>query len=246
MKKYLTCLLLFILCFGCKKEHKLTFETLQLDNTTCSNCPDIRINVPHGLDNTLIAQNINQSIREELIYTLKFDDAEDVETIEGAMRSFTNSFQNLKEKFGDETMGWEAEINGEVNYEDEKIITIRLNSYSFTGGAHGYGSTTFLNFDKKNGTELENHQLFNDFEGFIDLAEQLFREKEQIPEKDNINSTGFMFNGEHFHLPENIGYNQKGIELIYNQYEVAPYADGPIILIVPFEKVNTFLKFKSR
>ncbi|MEO0900921.1 MAG: DUF3298 domain-containing protein, partial [Bacteroidota bacterium] len=33
-----------------------------------------------------------------------------------------------------------------------------------------------------------------------------------------------------FHLSENIGYVPEGIQLIYNQYEVASYADGPIVL----------------
>ena len=182
MKKSIALLLLFVLCLGCKKEHKLTFESLVLDNTTCEQCPSITINVPHALDNTQTAQSINMTIQEELIYTLQFDDSGDIDSIEGAMASFTKSYQDLRQEFGDESAGWEAEITGEVHYEDETVISIQLNSYTFTGGAHGYGATTFLNFQKQNG-ELENYQLFKDLEGFQTLAEKLFREQEEIPLK---------------------------------------------------------------
>ena len=101
-----------------------------------------------------------------------------------------------------------------------------------------------MNFEKQNGVELENHQLFKDYIGFETIAEKLFREKERLSENDNINATGFMFNGDTFHLSESIGYTEEGIQLIYNQYEVASYADGPITLIVPFGEVNDFLKHK--
>ena len=141
---------------------------------------------------------------------------------------------------------WEATIDGEVVYEDENIITLMLNSYSFTGGAHGYASTSFLNFDKRQGTELENWELFDDLEGFEDFAETKFRIQEKIPQNKNINSTGFMFEGDSFHLSENLGYTQEGLQLIYNQYEVASYADGPIVLTLPYNEINLYLKRKVK
>ena len=131
-------------------------------------------------------------------------------------------------------------------YEDENLVTLKLNSYSFTGGAHGYGSTTYLNFDKKSGKELENAQLFDDFEGFIEFAETQFRKQEEIPQDQNINTTGFMFEGDNFHLSNNMGYTSEGLQLIYNQYEVASYADGPISLVLPYSEINPFLKHKVK
>ena len=244
MKKVIPLLLLLILCLGCKREYKLTFEDSQVNHKACPHCPEIKIAVPHALDDTQVAMAINRSISEELIYTLKFEGAEDVSSIEEAMQSFTSSYQDLQQKFGDEATAWEAEIDGEVRYEDKNFITIQLNSYVYTGGAHGYGSTTFLNFEKEAGNELDNPQLFSNYEGFEALAQQLFREKEGIHSEQNINATGFMFNGDQFHLSENIGYTEAGIQLLYNQYEVASYADGPIMLTIPFEKANPYLKFK--
>lgn len=244
MKKVVPLIFLLAWNLGCETESKLTFDNLQLENTKCDKCPDIKIEIPRALDESKIARTINNSLSEELIYTLKFEDTVDSNTVEGAMKSFTNSYLELQQKYEDEAIGWEAEINGAVAYESVIMVSLVLNSYTFTGGAHGYGSTTFLNFDKTKGIELENYELFQDLEGFISLAEDQFRNEQDVPKAGNINATGFMFSGDTFHLPENIGFTEKGIKLIYNQYEVASYADGPIELIISFEESNPFLKEK--
>ncbi|MCR9227254.1 MAG: DUF3298 and DUF4163 domain-containing protein [Flavobacteriaceae bacterium] len=243
MKKYISSILFLCLLMGCQTESKLTFEPTRMLGETCADCPKIAINIPNALDNSPVSKTINRSLREEIISIMSFSEDRTIDTMEKALRSFTDSYKELKTKFPDEIQ-WEATIDGEIVYEDEKIITLILNSYSFTGGAHGYASTSYLNFDKKTGKELENPELFNDYEGFEDFAEEKFRDQEQIPQDKNINATGFMFEGDSFHLSNNLGYTTEGLQLIYNQYEVASYADGPIVLVLPYNEVNPFLKRK--
>ncbi len=245
MKKYLGTLFFLILFISCQSESKLTFEPTQLLGENCKDCPQIEINVPNALDDSAVSEAINRSVREEIISILSFTEDETIDNVDKALQSFTSSYKELKTKFPDE-VPWEATIDGEVVYEDENIITLMLNSYSFTGGAHGYASTSFLNFDKRQGTELENWELFDDLDGFEDFAETKFRIQEKIPQDENINATGFMFEGDSFHLSENLGYTKEGLQLIYNQYEVASYADGPIVLILPYNEINQYLKRKVK
>ncbi|MBA4745096.1 MAG: DUF3298 and DUF4163 domain-containing protein [Muricauda sp.] len=245
MKKHLVTIFFLCLLISCQTESKLTFEPTQLLGENCNGCPKIEINIPNALDDSPVSEAINIALQEEIISILSFNDDETIDSVDKALQSFTASYKELKAKFPDEVQ-WEAEIDGTVVYEDENIITLVLNSYSFTGGAHGYASTSFLNFDKKQGKELENSELFDDLEGFEDFAESKFRIQENIPQNKNINATGFMFDGDAFHLSNNIGYTEEGIELIYNQYEVASYADGPIILTLPYGEINTYLKRKVK
>jgi len=245
MKKYLGSILLPCLLISCQTESKLTFEPVQLQGEICGDCPRIDINIPNALDDSAVSEAINRSLREEIISILSFAEDEDIDSPEKAIQSFTESYKEVKTKFPDE-VPWETEIDGKVIYEDGNIITILMNSYSFTGGAHGYASTAYLNFDKKQGAELDNWDLFDDLEGFEKYAEAKFREQEKIPEDGNINDTGFMFESDSFHLPNNIGYTPDGLKLIYNQYEVASYADGPIELILPYNEVNRYLKQKVK
>lgn len=231
---------------GCQEENQLTFETLDLDETRCSECPEVVIRIPQAVEKSKIGQTINTVLEEEIIEILNFDDEVDASSIKEAVKSFSQGYWELKKLYPEEATLWEAKIEGEVSYEDDAVLTIELDSYLFTGGAHGYGSKRYLNFDKAKGEELENWQLFQDRKDFEAFAERKFRAQENIPPDGPINSTGFMFENDSFHLPENIGFTQKGIKLLYNPYEVASYADGPIEVILPFEDIAPFLAKKAR
>jgi len=245
MKKYIATILFLGALMSCQTESKLTFEPTQLLGEICADCPKIAINIPNALDDSPVSEAINRSLREEIISIMSFSEDRTIDTMDKALQSFTDSYKELKTKFPDEIQ-WEATIDGEVIYEDENVVTLILTSYSFTGGAHGYASTSYLNFDKQTGKELENAELFTDYEGFEDFAEEKFRKQEEIPASKNINATGFMFEGDSFHLSNNVGYTTEGLQLIYNQYEVASYADGPIVLVLPYNEVNPFLERKVK
>ncbi len=242
MKNSYFLLLLLLMSIGCENEHKLTFAPTQLKGENCPNCPKIEINTLQALDGTGLANAINNALEEEVITSLAFDEKEEIDKVGKAIASFNRSFQELQTRFPDESVGWEAKIDVDVAYEDGDVLTLVLNTYTFTGGAHGYSSITFLNFDKIKGEETENWELFGDGESFKKFIETKFRLQEDIPQDVNINTTGFMFEGDAFHLAENIGYTEDGIQLIYNQYEIASYADGPKILTVPFTEANKYLK----
>ena len=231
---------------SCQDSRNVTFEALSLENTRCKECPEVSIDVPKALGNKKLAKSINLSLREEIISKLTFDDEINVKTIQQAIESFTDGYFELKKIYPDETIGWKATINGMITFENNELITIELRSYLFTGGAHGYGSTNYLNFNKKRGGEIGPRELFEDREGFQKYAETQFRLQQNIPVNKSINSTGFMFEKDHFYLPENIGFTEEGLKLLYNQYEVASYADGPIELTLPYKDVQKFLSGKIK
>ena len=246
MKIRIICLFAVLLSLGCKKDGKLTFEPVSFTKNECSECPTINISIPKALEKNKIATSINTALREEVISILNFDEETEAIDIESAINSFSEAYYDLKEKYADESTQWEAKIDGTVTYEDKNVLTIKLDSYLFTGGAHGYSTSRFLNFNKKKGLELDNSELFKNIEAFLELAEAKFRSQENIPETKAINSTGFMFETDHFYLPKNIGYTQNGLQLFYQQYEVASYADGPIVLTLPYTEVQKFMAIQTK
>lgn len=253
MKSALPRLLVFLLLIGCSNTDKLTFETLKINEQArlangkeCQDCPQVIIAIPKAIENSKIANTINTALEEEIISLLLFDDAITVNNLDDALVSFNSGYQEMKTMFADESPGWEAKIDGELIFEDAVLLTIELNSYIFTGGAHGYTSKRFLNFDKSKGTELENWELFKSPKKFEVFAEAKFREQEEIPKDKSINYTGLMFEKDSFYLPENIGFTKDGVQLLYNPYEVASFADGPIILTLPYNLVKPFLSSKRK
>lgn len=246
MRFKITFIILLLSLVGCQKGKKLTFQPLNLDETRCSECPEVAIRIPNALENSKAARTINSALKEEIIEILNYDDETEASSIKEAVKSFSDGYWELKKLYPEETTSWEAKIEGKITYEDPVLLTIELNSYLFTGGAHGYTSKRYLNFDKRKGKELENWQLFRDREDFQEFAERKFRNQESIPLEKPINSTGFMFERDSFYLPENIGFTDEGVKLLYNPYEVASYADGPIILTLPFKEVKPFLVTKTK
>lgn len=235
--------LFFVLLLACGRDKALQIKTINLDS---GGATEVKLTLPEAQGNTKLAKAVNAALREEVISLLNFEDSLDVESLEHAVTSFHKGYENLRALYPDEAPGWKAEIFAEVTYEDEHWVSIQLNAYIFTGGAHGYGSVRFLNFDKHKGTELQPWQLFSNQGGLRQLAESRFRQQEDIPENQPINSTGFMFEENRFSLPENIGLTQTGVTLHYNQYEVASYADGPIELTLPFTEVRKFMNYPGK
>lgn len=246
MKTPYLCFLVFLALLGCQEKSPLSFKSLVVNEKECSDCPKISIAIPKAIENTRTANTINTALREEIISQLHFDDEKEMSDLGDALLSFKNGYAELKNLYAEETTPWEAKIKGEIVYEDKEMLTVQLNSYVFTGGAHGYSAQRFLNFDKKKGVELENWQLFQNREGFQQFVEAKFREQESIPSEASINETGLMFKSDRFYLPENIGFTEKGVQLLYNPYEVASYADGPIVLTLPYNEVAPFLAMEHK
>ena len=246
MKSKLTCLLICFLFIACNNKDTLSFEPLTIATDSCENCTSVRIEIPEATGKTKLSKTINAALEGEIIALLNFDEASNAQNLEEAKEAFLYDYEELNGKFPEESMPWEATIEGNIAFENENIITIKLESYIYTGGAHGYGTNRFLNFDKISGKELYQEDLFNNLDEFKTYAETLFRKQENIPAEGSINNTGFMFETENFYLPDNLGYTETGLLLFYEPYEIASFADGPITLTIPYPEANTFLKYPKK
>src|SRR5690606_35990342 len=111
----------------------------------------------------------------------------------------------------------------------------------YTGGAHGYGGTDFLNINPKTGAILTQKDIVNDKTAFTAIAEHAFREEYNIPKNDDINSTGCWFDNHQCALPKSVGFTATEVVLTYNPYDVAPYVEGVIEIRLPIATAQPFL-----
>ncbi|WP_405412118.1 DUF3298 and DUF4163 domain-containing protein [Maribacter sp. Asnod1-A12] len=246
MKSKLTYLLICFLIIACNNKNSLSFESITIATDSCENCTSVQIEIPQATENTKLAKTINTALTGEIIALLNFDEESNAQNLNEAKEAFVNDYEELNGKFPEESMPWEATIKGDITFENNQIITIKLESYIYTGGAHGYGTNRFLNFDKITGKELYQEDLFNNLDEFRAYAETLFRKQENIPAQGSINNTGFMFETEQFYLPDNLGYTENGLLLFYEPYEIASFADGPITLTISYTEANSFLKHQQK
>lgn len=239
---------------GCKNDPKEPVETTKTLSFTSNSIEKTANNCkPENGDCTFIslvypvaengknqAQAINQVIENQLIKTIDFQEEATAEKPEELAENFIKNFKTTAQEFPEYEIPWEATVSAKVIFHSNILISIKFDSNIFTGGAHGYSSVAFLNFNTENGALLENADLFT--KDFKDFVEKDFRKKQNIAADTNINSTGMFFKDDRFHLPNNIGITKDKIILHYNAYEIAPYASGNFILQYPKAQVEQYLK----
>lgn len=238
-----------IFAFSCDQDRTLemTSESLtenELDICEDQRCPEITINYLTASGDNMVAEKINKKIKNFIIGSLMFDEdsSETAQSINEAATNFAKVYFEDLSQFPDMAADYSAIISVTENFTSPTLISFELSQYLYTGGAHGYGSTSFLNIDPITGEELSLDELISNKEKFTSLAEKEFRIQQNIKKTQSINDLGFWFDEDTFHLPETVGFTADSLIFIYNQYDIASFADGPIELKIAIKDAEPFLK----
>ncbi|MEG9327634.1 DUF3298 domain-containing protein [Salinimicrobium catena] len=249
--RILQILLIVLLFSACQDEKKSTEIPLRFEKQTfvkkagenCDtaeyDCSIISLEVLKAKGPQGVSEKINNALEDHVISTISSEEEPKISTLEELTESFISDYKKALQSFSSEPP-WEAYLNQSIYRQDEQLLCIGVTTEIFSGGAHGYKNLSFLNFDPQTGEQLSWKDIFTP--EFKKYTEQRFRKEHEIPAEDNINSTGFWFENEAFHLPANIGFTDEEVILIYNSYEIAPYADGDFYMEIPMEEVRPFLK----
>jgi hypothetical protein len=214
------------------------FEEFHIDEVSsvdCNpeeeNCAFISIHIPWAKNENDRNRNINRHIEQHVINLIDFQEENDFGSLEALSQNFIDNYEASAKEFPEYNIPWEASVAGRILTDTPELISMEFKLAIFTGGAHGFTSTSYLNFNPETGDTYETSELFtSEFNGY---AERLFREKNDIPQDQPINSTGYFFEGDSFSLPQNIGFYRNRIILRYNAYEVASYSEGGIQIEIP-------------
>lgn len=249
MNNNFTLLVLIAIIFvSCENEKNIeissqSFTERELSICENSPCPEVTINYVEVFGNEKTAEKINKKLNDFIFKSLLMgeDTIPTAKTIPEAATAFIETYNADLAQFPDMAGEYFAEISVNEIYTTPEHICFELRSYLYSGGAHGYGSTSFLNINPKTGEELPRKKLFKNKRELTDFAEQKFREQQKITKDESINATGYWFDDEKFYLPESAGFTQDSLIFIYNQYDIASYADGPIELKIAMKEVEPFL-----
>lgn len=236
--KHIISILAFILVLtSCSSEIKpATFETISVNEVF-----DAQITATYSKaeGNSELSNTINTNVETIIIETLSTP--ENKRELKTLLQDFNTEYLEFKKNFSEESEPvWELDIESELTYQSEEVITIAISTYEFKGGAHGNDQIKFLNLDAKTGNVLDLNDIIEDKAEFKTLAKSHFKKTFEL-EGATVNMEDFFF-GEPFQLPENIGYSDEGLVLLYNVYEVASYDQGYIEFVIPFDELDSILK----
>lgn len=230
-------LVTLITFFSCNSEIKpISFKTTVIDIPSEA---DISISIDEATGNSELSKTINFQIEEAIISTLS--EATKKTNLNSVLADFNKDYVDYKTDFPESSdPRWELFIETEKIYQSEAIITIAISTYEFQGGAHGNDKIVLLNLDAKIGKVLNHNDIININDKFNSIAEKHF--KNSLEQSDSQSNMQDYFFGKSFQLPENMGFSEDGLILLYNTYEVASYAQGYTEFVIPFEEIDELLK----
>ncbi len=103
-----------------------------------------------------------------------------------------------------------------------------------SGAAHGNYATHLENFDASTGRHLKLNNIVAEPYKFTAIAEQVFRKQKGVATGMSLSEAGFSFKEDVFYLPEVFGVFPEGLLFVYAPYEIASYAEGEQLLLVPY------------
>ena len=139
---------------------------------------------------------------------------------------------------------WELECSIEIDDSRDSLVQLQITAWSYTGGAHGNGSTVTFIYDKSSARKLMLEDIFSDVIAVTAIGEMYFRSLYQLDPDTDLDDAGFWFENNKFHLNNNFSIMGDSFEFLYNSYEIAPYSGGETIIEIPIEEIKNYIKIK--
>lgn len=222
---------------SCESEIKpISFETTTIEVPSDA---DISVSIDKAIEDNDLSKSINFQIDKAILSTLS--EASKKTDLKAVLADFNKAYLDFKNDFPESSEAkWELHIETEKIYQSQEVITIAISTYEFQGGAHGNDKILLLNLDAKSGNVLLHDELIEINEKFKTIAENHF--KKSLTQTESEFTMEDYFFGKSFQLPENLGFSEDGLILLYNTYEVASYAQGYTEFVIPFEEIDDLLK----
>lgn len=152
-------------------------------------------------------------------------------------KQYEKDFKDSK----DELIPFELVTKYDVTYNDNNLLSIPMDYYQFTGGAHGLTTKIGYNFQVDTGNKLKLKDLFNDNFDFKTIINKKVSE-EIAKNPQEYFGDGADFKGikdeQDFYL------DKDGLVVYFQLYEIAPYSSGIKEFRIPYGDIEKGLKIQ--
>jgi hypothetical protein len=133
-------------------------------------------------------------------------------------------------------------------WQNDHIACITQENYTFSGGAHGYGSRTAATFDMSTGKSVAITDMVSDYAGLCQAVDEEILQ--QIEKKLAELGEGAFFSD----YPEavkdwvdrSVFFDDEGITVVFAVYDIAPYAAGEQAFSMSYEFIAPYLNDYGR
>lgn len=229
--------------------NSLLFDTDYLDyqlpadvSTVCevkNNCPDISVEYMHSNHawmNDIINEHINR-----LILATPNDMTQATQTKPQSDPSIKNTLDDfaksqLVELPSDSSLNYSIDVSPSYVGHIDDIEIFNINSYLYLGGAHGMPYSEYVMLDQHSQKQVILDDLIpaDKKTQFNALAYAAYKQWiAQMSEAPEDYESSWPFN-----LSDNIVLTDKGLDIVYQPYAIAPFAYGMPVLSMTYEQLN--------
>lgn len=162
------------------------------------------------------------------------------------MEYFSRYINNNKDIYdGGASFHWEMTSKCWIELNYSGLLVYRIDSYGYSGGAHGMGISRFLVFDTEKMHQLDLDDIFTLHykEALGTLLEAKYREMHYLDKDQTLTDAGLFEN----HIPpaNNFFITVNGIGFFYNPYKIAPFAMGSQVISLGWHELAPLIKDDS-
>lgn len=159
-----------------------------------------------------------------------------------AANLFAADYESMRKDMGSLGGCWELKTTADTVHAGPKALTVKFDTYAYTGGAHPNSNLSFYTFDLESGRMLTLADMVTDTTTLLGVVEKAFRKQQELTPQTNLEEQGYFLRDGRFFLPANVGMSQEGLVFYYNPYEIAAYAVGPIQVTIPYAQLTGILR----
>lgn len=149
--------------------------------------------------------------------------------IEGELYSQAKEVYEYNKKHGYPVMVFEVILETKITYNEDKILSLYQDQYTFTGGAHGSTVRTSQNWNLATARQIQLYSLYSNPYFLLDILKKI--NLQIANEKENYFDNYCELVLETFN-PNQYYITDKGINIFFGQYDIAPYSSGiPVFLV---------------
>lgn len=136
---------------------------------------------------------------------------------------------------------YSLDVTYKVPYNTKDFVSLVVDYYQFTGGAHGLTTRNTYNYDFVKGKRLRLFELFKDGYDYQTKINSIIKQEiSKNPEEYFQDQNGFkgIKNKQDFYI------DNDGIVIVFQLYEIAPYVAGIREFHIPFSQLQDGLLYK--
>jgi hypothetical protein len=187
---------------------------------------------------------LNQAVRRRMVQQLGGggeDQGAPPESLDEAADRFLATAAGIP---GDGARGWELSGESRQLGRWKDLLTVAIDSYEFTGGAHGLPATRWLNWNLATHRPVTLGQVITP--GQEDAFEKAARRAHDRWLDKEVDSDGDFRQAWPFQESSDFRLTRKGLVLHYDVYSIAPYVMGQPTLTLPWEDLDGVIRAKYR